>query len=896
MPTKTNVDLKNTTMPQTNKNTTKEIAQVGTWIVSPTPRSGVTAQSGININHKINIHHKINSKLTKNISSLSKNVSKSNLAKAASLTSHTKDNKEEELDKFDTGAPESPRVTNRVHNFIKKKSCDSKRISSSTTVGTVFDTNSNTTNSNTLSNKSAIVDPKSLESTRTVLGFGLESGVTVPSSNNGIIISSTQSNKAEQSRNKHRKSITISTHVESNITGKLRNKKSYVAPTSATSTYGGPIKSGIIRSGKKEFGPREAPRDSFQPRLTGPQNTMISEKDSNKEQVPNLSPQDYYHENNNQKCSTMVLLDRQPSGDALGRISAQSNNNFYSSYQPERNSDILSTRANSFTGNSCFSPVGSESSSFNGADNLSSSFKKLDRKSSNFKDLSRSSICENQEYIEYDIYAEKDSERDFESDDSEESPELSPELLVESKAQTGGNAQKGDIENSSKLNGEEESDDDEEEEYSADDASQEDDSSSEECSSSESDDTTSSGSEDNLMNRQKKLLTQVPEEESTTDMSPEIDNQNTKKEVDSKNGTINNKIGAYSSHFVKSIHASSIASRKGTGKNGLVPMEICRENQQSIQQEHTIEEEEENLEDLIQQQVSNNHANNVQSELSFAERVKVKTCKKLLDPTREYPDMSEDTKFGYVKDVQRTDSRTETLIDSLIAILTSVVKMRDIEREERIRNIPATNSNPQGQPQELVTVFHASRIPSLTIPDYMKRLSRYFNCSNECYVIALVYLERICCGKTLNGSSDVKTPLENLTFTGSMVGSNSKKIVQGKSNAGVVHNPSYINKDTGKDDYSDCFSSLGQLGVVGDSLVYPEPNSYTIHRLILTSLIIASKYHDDLYCSNTYYGKVGGVHPDELNALELAFLKLLKWQTYIKPEEYEAYRRVVEMV
>jgi len=61
------------------------------------------------------------------------------------------------------------------------------------------------------------------------------------------------------------------------------------------------------------------------------------------------------------------------------------------------------------------------------------------------------------------------------------------------------------------------------------------------------------------------------------------------------------------------------------------------------------------------------------------------------------------------------------------------------------------------------------------------------------------------------------------------------------------------------------------------------------HRLILTSLVVAVKFHDDTYYSNEMYSKVGGVQLRELNVLEAAFLKLLDWRLHVDPAEYQLY-------
>ncbi|OEH73946.1 cyclin2 related protein [Cyclospora cayetanensis] len=42
-----------------------------------------------------------------------------------------------------------------------------------------------------------------------------------------------------------------------------------------------------------------------------------------------------------------------------------------------------------------------------------------------------------------------------------------------------------------------------------------------------------------------------------------------------------------------------------------------------------------------------------------------------------------------------------------------------------------------------ITTFHAISTPAITVSAYLQRVARYFGCSNECFVLALVYIDRI---------------------------------------------------------------------------------------------------------------------------------------------------------
>ena len=43
----------------------------------------------------------------------------------------------------------------------------------------------------------------------------------------------------------------------------------------------------------------------------------------------------------------------------------------------------------------------------------------------------------------------------------------------------------------------------------------------------------------------------------------------------------------------------------------------------------------------------------------------------------------------------------------------------------------------------VVTKFHALRAPSISIQDYLDRIFKYASCSCECFVLALIYIDRV---------------------------------------------------------------------------------------------------------------------------------------------------------
>nr|XP_010312651.1 cyclin-P3-1 isoform X3 [Solanum lycopersicum] len=130
----------------------------------------------------------------------------------------------------------------------------------------------------------------------------------------------------------------------------------------------------------------------------------------------------------------------------------------------------------------------------------------------------------------------------------------------------------------------------------------------------------------------------------------------------------------------------------------------------------------------------------------------------------------------------------------ILWIVASVIE-RSVQKNEK----GLKGSNKRG----VVTVFHGTRAPVLTVQQYIERIFKYSNCSPSCFVVAYIYLERFL----------------NLT---------------------------------------DCLLT-----------------SLNVHRLLITSIMLAVKFVDDDCYNNAYYAKVGGITTRELNKLELSSKMIL---------------------
>ena len=109
----------------------------------------------------------------------------------------------------------------------------------------------------------------------------------------------------------------------------------------------------------------------------------------------------------------------------------------------------------------------------------------------------------------------------------------------------------------------------------------------------------------------------------------------------------------------------------------------------------------------------------------------------------------------------------------------------------------------------------ASEVPPYTLYDYLARWHTFSQCSDSCYIMAFIYIDRI-----------------------------------------MKRHPNLV------------------------------LNKKTIHRLVLGTLVVAIKFHDDLLAKNTIYARLGGVTASELNLLVISILLLLQFKVNIRPQVY----------
>lgn len=127
-------------------------------------------------------------------------------------------------------------------------------------------------------------------------------------------------------------------------------------------------------------------------------------------------------------------------------------------------------------------------------------------------------------------------------------------------------------------------------------------------------------------------------------------------------------------------------------------------------------------------------------------------------------------------------------------------------------NAPLARADP-GQ----VTKFHALKAPRIGILQYLERIHKYASCSAECFILALIYIDRL---------------------------------------------------------------------IQRNNFLLTELN---VHRVVITSVLLAAKFFDDAYYNNAYYAKVGGVLVSEMNSLEVEFLFRINFSLHVSPDLYGKY-------
>ncbi|RCV11061.1 hypothetical protein SETIT_2G158200v2 [Setaria italica] len=71
-------------------------------------------------------------------------------------------------------------------------------------------------------------------------------------------------------------------------------------------------------------------------------------------------------------------------------------------------------------------------------------------------------------------------------------------------------------------------------------------------------------------------------------------------------------------------------------------------------------------------------------------------------------------------------------------------------------------------------------------------------------------------------------------------------------------------------------------------------DSYSVHRLLITAVLAAVKFMDDVRYNNAYFARVGGISLPEMNYLEVDFLFAVGFDLNVSPETFGHYCTVLQ--
>ncbi|MQL73989.1 hypothetical protein Taro_006349 [Colocasia esculenta] len=162
----------------------------------------------------------------------------------------------------------------------------------------------------------------------------------------------------------------------------------------------------------------------------------------------------------------------------------------------------------------------------------------------------------------------------------------------------------------------------------------------------------------------------------------------------------------------------------------------------------------------------------------------------------------------------------------VIPVLASLLD-RAVARNERPGKSPEADGTPPPAapppPPSRIHAFDSRRVPDMSIRSFLERVFRYTGAAPSVYVVAYVYVDRVC--------------------------------------------------------------------RIRPGLRVTQANA---HRLLLSAIVVASKFLEDINYRNSRFAEVGGLPTGELNRLELELLFLMGFKLHVSLSVFESYCRHLE--
>ncbi|KAF9121742.1 hypothetical protein BGW39_010292 [Mortierella sp. 14UC] len=202
-----------------------------------------------------------------------------------------------------------------------------------------------------------------------------------------------------------------------------------------------------------------------------------------------------------------------------------------------------------------------------------------------------------------------------------------------------------------------------------------------------------------------------------------------------------------------------------------------------------------------------------------------------------------------------------------------------------------------------ITLFHSRAIPNISIEAYLSRILQYAPFQNEVLLIILLYFDRIGGGckptqvltntipKSLLRQASLSTEeISQITAPKAETsgGDYFRSVADEKTKQAGSMTTSDADSDIldEEEPIADEIYTSSSESPVGSKLII---NSFNIHRLLITSILVACKFSSDVFYPNVRYARVGGLPLSELNQLELEFLFLSQFELNTTESELQAY-------
>ncbi|GAA6035950.1 hypothetical protein JCM8097_005181 [Rhodosporidiobolus ruineniae] len=194
-----------------------------------------------------------------------------------------------------------------------------------------------------------------------------------------------------------------------------------------------------------------------------------------------------------------------------------------------------------------------------------------------------------------------------------------------------------------------------------------------------------------------------------------------------------------------------------------------------------------------------------------------------------------------------------------------------------------------------ITRFHSKQPPPLEITAYLARLTRYTPFPRDAVLLAIVYLNRISHLPYASEEGVHPSPLLPRVAPWRSPRSRAAALASPSSPTSPT-SPSSLAPPTSPLRANAPIPPSPTISSVERPRTTPILNSYTLHRLVLAVLLVATKFTCDGTLSQARVAKVGGVSASELGKLEGEVIRLLGWGLYWGLEEMEDTMREVERI